>query len=174
MKRVLPVGLVLVAALAASASARQEERPPITLFFADGGSQPLRAWSFSYEYAAWPRGETPARGTTARRETTELLLGKRVVPTAGGVLQLEYAGTTATGLSVTDAAGKRTAFKNEAPTPEAVAPDLGKDVVVQVRGLDLSGETLMGGKRSYCLLSFTALVECDAEPAQRVVRIQFP
>jgi hypothetical protein len=164
----------LVLAVATGASAQQDERPPITLFFADGSSQPLRAWSFSYEYSTWRRGDSPARGTTARKESSDLLVGKRVVPTAGGVLQMEYAGAVARGLSVTDAAGKRAAFKNEAPAAEAVAPQLVKEMVVQVRVLDLHGATLTGGKRSYCLLSYTALVECEAEPAQRIVKIQFP
>jgi hypothetical protein len=164
----------LVLVFAAAASAQEAERPPITLFFADGSSQPLRAWSFSYEYATWRKGDTPARGTTTRRDTTDLLVGKRVVPTAGGTVEVAYAGVRAKDVTVVDPAGKRTVLKVEAPLPEAVAPELGKDMVVQVRGLDLAGETLTGGKRTYCLLSYTALVECDAEPAQRVVKIQFP
>jgi hypothetical protein len=166
--------LAYLVVLAASAFAQADERPPVTVFFADGSSQPLRAWSLAYEYAAWRKGDTPARGSVSRREFQDLLVGKRVVPTAGALLEVEYAGTVARGLALTDAAGKRTALKAEPPAGEAVASQLGKDVVVQVRVLDLQGETLTGGKRSYCLLSFTALVECAAEPSQRVVKIQFP
>ena len=166
--------LALLLSLAAGGYARDDERPPVTVFFADGSSQPLRAWSFSYEYGAWRKGESPARGTVSRRESGELLIGKKVVPTAGLVLELQYTGAIARALSTVDKAGKHSALKAEAPAPEALLPQAVKDMVVQVRGLDLQGETLTGGKRSYCLLSYTALVECAADPDQRVVKVQFP
>jgi hypothetical protein len=160
--------------LPALGHARDDERPPLTVFFADGSSQPLRAWAFSYEYSSWRKGESPARGTVARKESGDLLMGKKALPVAGLVLEVEYAGVTARGLTAVDPAGKRSALKNEPPAPEAIVATEGKDTVVQLRGLDLQGETLTGGKRSYCLLSYTALVECAAEPDQRVVKIRFP
>ena len=156
------------------AQAREDERPPLTVYFADGSSQPLRAWAFSYEYGSWRKGESPARGTVSRRESGELLMGKRAVELAGLFLEIEYAGATARALATVDPAGKRSALKTEAPAPEALLPQAGKDLVVQVRGLDLQGETLTGGKRTYCLLSYTALVECAPDPDQRVVKIRFP
>ena len=52
--------------------ARDDGRAPLTVFFADGSSQPLQAWSLSYEYAAWPKGESPTRGVVARRESSDL------------------------------------------------------------------------------------------------------
>jgi len=169
-------GLALAAflTLATAALAREDERPPLTVFFADGTSQPLRAWSLSYEYATWPKGESPARGAVSRRESSDLLTGKKVVPTAGLRLELEYAGAVARGLATVDKEGKRSALRAEAPAADALLPQAGKEMVVQVRGLDLQGETLTGGKRTYCLLSYTALVECAAEPGQRVLKIQFP
>jgi hypothetical protein len=154
----------------------QEEakHPPLTVFFADGTSQPLGNWALSYEYATWAKGESSARGSVARLQSPDLLPGKRVVPTAGTILELTYVGMAARGLAVVDKDGKRSTHKPEAPSGETLVPGARKDVVVQARGLDLYGETLTGGKRSYCLLSYTALVECAAEPDQRVVKIQFP
>ena len=157
----------------ASGHARDDERPPLTVFFADGSSQPLRAWAFSYEYASWRKADGPARGTVSRKESGDLLMGKKAMPVGGLVLEVEYVGPTARGLTAVDPAGKRSALKAEPPAPEAIV-EAGKDTVVQVRGLDLQGETLTGGKRSYCLLSYTALVECAADPDQRVVKIRFP
>ena len=168
--------LVLAALLflAAGGYAQEEERLPLTVFFADGSSQPLRAWAFSYEYGVWPKSESPTRGTVSRRESGDLLVGKRVVPMAGLVLELEYTGAIARALATVDKGGKRSALKAEAPAPGTLLPQAGKDMVVQVRALDLKGETLTGGKRAYCLLSYTALVECAPDPAERVVKIQFP
>jgi hypothetical protein len=160
--------------LAVSGHARDDARAPLTVFFADGSSQPLRAWSLSYEYATWPKGESPARGAVSHRESGDLLTGKKVVPTAGLLLELEYAGANARGLATVDKTGKRSGLKTDPPAADVLAPQAGKDAVVQARGLDLLGETLTGGKRSYCLLSYTALFECAAEPPQRVVKIQFP
>jgi len=156
------------------ASGQEAERPPLTVFFADGSSQPLRAWSLAYEYMTWPRGESPTRGSVATRETYELLLAKRSVPATAVTLELQYAGTVARGLTLVDKAGKRSSLKIEAPVAEALVPQLGKEQVVQPRVLDLRGETLTGGKRSFCLLTYTALVECAADPGERVVKIQFP
>ena len=168
------IAVATLLSLAAVGHAQEDERPPLTVFFADGSSQPLRAWAFSYEYGAWRKSESPARGTVSRRESGDLLVGKRVVPLAGLVLELEYAGTIARALATVDKGGKRSALKAEAPAAEALLPQAGKDMVVQVRGLDLRGETLTGGKRAYCLLSYTSLLECAPDPAERVVKIQFP
>ena len=168
------LALAVFLVLAPNGDAQEDERPPLTVFFADGTSQPLRAWSLSYEYAAWRKGESPARGAVSRRESRDFLTGKKVVATAGLRLELEYAGALARGLATVDKDGKRAALRAEAPAAEALLPQAGKDVVVQVRGLDLQGETLTGSKRAYCLLSYTALVECAPEPGQRVVKIQFP
>jgi hypothetical protein len=151
-----------------------EERPPLTVFFADGSSQPVRAWSFAYEYLSWPKGESPARGTLSTRETGELLVGRKVVPTAGATVEVQYAGVTARELVVTDANRKRSRLKVEAPASETLAPQLAKEAFLQPRVLDLRGETLTGGKRSYCLLTYTALVQCAAADGERVVKIQFP
>ncbi|HEY5908456.1 MAG TPA: hypothetical protein VIZ31_10455 [Vicinamibacteria bacterium] len=167
-------GLLATGAGPRAAFGQEAERPPLTVFFADGSSQPLRAWSLAYEYMAWPKGESPARGAVATRETVELLVGKKVMPATAMTLELQYAGTVARGLSVLGKDGKRSSLKIEPPPPDALVPQLGKDVVVQARVLDLRGETFTGGKRSFCLFTYTALVECAADPGERVVKIQFP
>lgn len=166
--------LALLFASGTAALAQESERPPLTLFFGDGTSQPLRAWSLSWEYAAWPKGESPARGSVSRRDSTDLLLGKKVLPSAGLTLEVDYQGAVARGLRLVEKEGKSTALRADPPVAELLSPKLGKDVSVQVRALDVHGETLTGGKRSYCLLSYTALVECEPEPPQRIVKIQFP
>lgn len=164
----------LLAALALAAPDAAQERPPLTVFFADGSSQPVRDWSFVYEYQSWPKGESPARGSIATRETGELLVGKKALPTVGVTIEMQYAGRAARELVVTDASGKRTRMKVEAPAAESLVPGLGKETVLQPRVLDLRGLTLTGGKRSYCLLTYTSLVECAAADGERVVKVQFP
>ena len=156
-------------------TAAGSERGPVTVFFADGTSLPLRAWSLSYEYAAWKKGDGPARGTIARHEAKDLFNGGRTLLTPGLVIEVQYAGGATKGLVVLAGGGKRTTMKPESPAVELLAPGLGKDMVVQGRGLDIRGETLTGSKRDYCLLSYTALVECAApDPGQRVVKLEFP
>jgi hypothetical protein len=173
--RLLPTLIGLAILGQANTPARAEdERPPLTVFFADGASQPLRAWSLSWEYAAWPKGESPARGTVSQKSSTDLLVGKKVIPTAGLTLLVEYQGDMARGLRAQGKDGKSSALKLDPPAAELLSPHLGKDVSVQVRMLDLAGETLTGGKRSLCVLAYTALASCQAEPAQRIVKIQFP
>jgi hypothetical protein len=177
LRRVALLAALAPATLAAGpqpASPSGEERPPVTVFFADGSSQPVRAWSFVYEYQTWPKGESPTRGSVATRETFDLLVGKKAVPTAGSTVLVEYAGTSARELQVTDSDGKRTRLRVEPPAAESLVPRLGKETVLQTRVLDLRGETLTGGKRSYCLLTYTSLVECAAADSERVVKIQFP
>ena len=61
------------------------------MFFADGSSQPLRAWSLSHEYGTWPKGESPARGVVGHRQSDDLRTGKKAVPTAGLLLEVECA-----------------------------------------------------------------------------------
>jgi hypothetical protein len=168
------LALLLFVALPGGVPAQEDARPPLTVFFADGSSQPLRAWSLDYEYATWPKGDSPARGSLARRASDALLVGKKAFPTAGLVLELQYEGASARGLVLTGRDGRRSSLKADPPAAERVAPALGKDMLVQVRALDLQGETLTGGRRSYCLLSYTVLVECAAEPSQRVVKVRFP
>jgi hypothetical protein len=187
--------LAAIAAPAALLTAPFGEAPsdvsaaPIMVFLADGTSLPLRGWALSYEYAAWRREDGPARGSTDRRESQELWSGKRTVSTAGLALEVQYEslareeevnGETKTvmvpvarGFALVAADGKRSTLKPDPPAADLLLSESGGRVV-QPRAVDLVGETLTGTRREFCLLSYSALVECPADPAQRVLRIEFP
>lgn len=178
----LPTALVALLALAASLPA--EETGPILVQLADGTNLLLRSWSFSYEYAAWRKGEAPNLGSTARRDTRDLWVGKKSVPLAGQVLELEYAEEgravegelrrvpVARGFALVSAESKRSKLKAEPPHSDLLAPEA-QGRIVQARALDLRGETIAGTRREFCLLSYSSLVECPTEADQRVLRIQF-
>lgn len=167
----------------------EAQAAPIMVFLADGTSLPLRAWSFSYEYAAWRPADGPARGSTDRKESRELWSGKRTVSTAGLTLEIQYEpvpkeqevdGETKTvkipvarGFVLVEEGGKRSTLKPDPPHTDRLLSESGGRVV-QPRSLDLRGETLTGTRREFCLLSYSALVECAADPSQQVLKIEFP
>ena len=64
-------------------------------------------------------------------------------------------------------------LKIEPPARDALAPDLDKGLIYQPRSLDISGKTLSGIDRSFCVASFSALVECGGTKTTRVVKIEF-
>jgi hypothetical protein len=64
-------------------------------------------------------------------------------------------------------------LKIESPAREVLAPDLEKNLIYQPRSLDISGKTLSGIDRSFCVASFSALVDCGGTRTTRVVRIDF-
>jgi hypothetical protein len=172
---------LLLLALPASA----QEGPSVALVrLADGSEVPLGTWKLSYEYQTWKEGSSPAFAEIARREGRELIDGKKLLSVAGGKLEIQHRvyeqtdaqgqripGAAVTGLILT-AAGKTTKIKPTAPDREALAGDV-KKVFFQARVLDVLGETLTGTKRQFCLVSFSPLVECSAQPADRVVSIEF-
>jgi hypothetical protein len=178
---------VVVLALASEVAGEGGET--ILVHFADGSSLPLRSWSLSYEYSAWQRGESPALATTARKEAKELWAGKRALPVAGLILEIQYSQlergqevegeirpvvvAVAKSLTMVAADGKRTVLKPDPPHRDLMAPGP-ESTLVQARSLDLRGETLTGTKRDLCLLSYSAFVQCSSEADQRVVKIQFP
>ena len=176
----------LAAPLPASA---QEPSAAAVVTLADGTSLPLTGWSLSYEYQAWKEGTPQAFAQPVRRATSELLVGKKSYSTAGATLEIQYrtfprpaeegsdqpppAGAVVTGLVLT-AAGKKTEIKLEAPQKDSLLPlGTGKGLVAQARSLDLAGQTLTGTRREFCLVSFSAQVECGSLPSERVVKIEF-
>jgi hypothetical protein len=180
--------LLAAAALAAASEAAAQGGESILVHLADGTSLPLRSWSLSYEYSAWPRGQSRALATIGRKETRELWTGKRAIPLAGHTVEIQYRQVergqeeegqirrvkvaVAEGLSLLGADGKKTTLKPDPPHPDLLAPGQ-EGATVQARGLDLRGETLTGTKRDFCLLSYSALLQCSSEPDQQVVKIQF-
>ena len=155
----------------------------IVVHLADGTSLMLHTWSLTYEYAASRRGEPPTFGSTARREARDLWVGKKTFPLPGRTLEIVYAeenhpvGGTLQKVPVARgfvlvSQGKRDTLKAEPPHPDLLARDA-SGLLVQARALDLHGETIAGTKREFCLLSYSALVECPVQADQRVVKIQF-
>lgn len=185
---VLALLVVLQAVAAPDAAGTQADRPVI-VHLADGSTLPLRGWSLSYEYVAWPPGSSPALGTTARRESRDLWIAGRPIPTAGLLLELEHdmisrdPGEAASGpaeiprvrrLRLTWPGGRNQALRAEPPRRELLLPGGPKNLVVVARSLDLHGQTLAGTRRELCVLSYTSLVECGVERAGRVVKLEFP
>jgi hypothetical protein len=41
------------------------------------------------------------------------------------------------------------------------------------RTLDVLGETVTGTRKDFCLVSYTAVVECGGTAADRVVKVEF-
>lgn len=169
--------------LAAPAGA-QESTSVAIVRLADGSEVPLGSWKLSYEYQTWKEGSSPAFAEIGRREGRELIDEKKLLPVAGGRLDIQYRlydqtdaqgqkvpGAAVSGLVLT-AAGKKTNLKPTAPHKDALAGGE-KKVFFQVRVLDLVGETLTGTKRQFCLASFSPLVECSALPGDRVVSVEF-
>ncbi len=179
----------LAAGAAIAAPPEPAEPPPAVVRLADGSSVPLRQWSLSYEYFSWPQGGAQTDGTAARREGSELWIGKRIVPLKGATLQIEYDtiererdvdGDTRKvqvpsprALKLV-AAGKATKLKVEPPHRELMAPDVDKKRMVVARSLDLRGESLTGTKMDFCLLSYSTLVECGEGPEHQVMQVEFP
>ena len=187
------MALLIAAALAAvpGVSPAQEPaaRPPIVVRLADGTSVPLSQWSLSYEYVTWPQGGSQAQGKSARRDGTDLWVGRKAFPLRGSILQIEYEGVdrerdvgretkvvkvpAARKLKIV-ADGKTTELRPEAPGRDLLAPGVDKKLVVTARSLDLRGESLTGTKMDLCVLGYTVLVECGETAEHQVVQIEFP
>jgi len=155
----------------------------------DGSTMPLHNWTLSYEYGMAKVGTSPLFAPTARRETGELLIGKRAIPTAGQTLTITYLESmretendsgvktekvkTPKDLTLSAAGGAKSTFKFEAPARELLVPNIEKGMILAPRTLDVVGETITGTKRDFCLVSYTPVVECGGTSADRVVKIEF-
>ena len=182
------IAAVVLLALGVAPLPAEEPRGSVLVHFADGTSLPLHTWSLSYELASWRAGMSPLFGTASRVESTDLWVGKRSHPTAGATLEIEYhereaekdGGTlrvrapVVKALALTGPDGKRVVLKPERPAREFLMPEADKSLLVEARSLDLRGQTLTGTSRSFCLVSYSPLVECHIDPSERVVRIEFP
>lgn len=183
------LALFLALQVAAAPESGGAEEPPVVVHLADGTSLPLRDWSLSYEYLAWPAGSSQALGTTSRRETRDLWAARKRLDTAGLVLELEHRmrphrpaeGTSGpaeipdvTRLRLSWPGGRRDAIRPEPPHRDLLLALPAKNVLVLARSLDLRGVTLTGTRRLLCVLSYTSLVECGVERAGRVVKLEFP
>jgi hypothetical protein len=182
---------VLALLLCMAATPLVSDEPPggiVIVSLADGTNLPLTSWSLSYEYQVSPQAGAARFGEASRREARDLFVGKKSLATAGSTVDIQYReydraedvdGQTqtvrvavATGL-VWTAGGKKNEVRVEAPHKDFLVPQGGEKGVVQARSLDLRGLTLTGTKRSFCLLSYSAQVECHPPAPERVVKLEF-
>jgi hypothetical protein len=169
--RLLTLASVLL--LPSQAPAQEELASVATLHLADGTSVALVEWRLSYEFATWRPKEPISSAKTQIRQNSMLVLGKKSYSIKGDTLTLTHVEgddmvrVTAMGLK------KAGELKVEAPAREIVAGDLEKSNFYQPRSLDISGKTLSGIERSFCVASFSALVECGGTKTTRVVKIDF-
>ena len=193
--RTAPPAFLFIALLAASADPARSagadspaDRGTVVVTTEDGSTVPLHNWSLSYEYGLAKAGTSPLFAPTARKAAWELYVGKKPFPVAGQVLTIAYAETmrstesdtgvttvkvkTPKELTLTGADGKKT-FKIEAPARELLVESLEKGTTLMARTLDVLGETVTGTKKDFCLVSYTAVVECGGNAADRVVKLEF-
>lgn len=184
---------VLIATLAAAPGSAATDAPAdqgtIVVTLEDGTTVPLRNWTLSYEYGMAKAGVSPLFAPTARKSTSELYVGKKTFPTAGQTLTIAYTESmrstesdtgvkterikTPRELTLVGADGRKSTFKIEPPVREMLVPTLEKGMTVMARTLDVIGETVTGTKKDFCVLSYTAVVECGGTAADRVVRVDF-
>ncbi len=190
-RHALPV-LLAAASIGVTAAAVRADAPSsgtIIVTVDDGTTVPLRNWTLSYEYGVAKQGVSPLFAPTSRKETAELYVGKKALPTAGQTLTVNYAEETRTvdtdsgtrtekvkvarEITLAGADGKKTTLKVEPPARDLLVTSLEKGTTLAARTLDLKGETITGTKKEFCVLSYTSVVECGGTPADRVVKIQF-
>jgi hypothetical protein len=183
---------VLIVSSPWSASAQTTSAPqdkPVMVHLGDGSSQPLRAWNLVYDFLSWKQGTPSMLAQPTLRKTAELWVAKKVYPVAGLTLELAYGefpreveidGRTqrllisvAQKLTLHDPTGKKAEMKIEAPHRDLLLPGNEKTTQITARSLDLMGETLTGTKRSFCVLSYSALVQCATTPSEQVVKLTF-
>ena len=190
----LAVILLLAALLAAAGPARAADAPPdrgtVVVTTEDGSTVPLHGWSLSYEYGLAKAGVSPLFAPTARKAAWDLYVGKKPLPTTGQVLTITYSETmrstesdtgvktervkTPKELTLTGADGRKNTYKVEPPARELLVESLEKGTMLMARTLDVVGETVTGTKKDFCLVSYTAVVECGGTAADRVVKVEFP
>jgi hypothetical protein len=182
--------LLAGAASNVSAADAPANRGTIVVTTEDGSTVPLHNWSLSYEYGLAKAGTSPLFAPTARKAAWELYAGKKAVPVTGQVLTITYLESmrstesdtgvttvkikTPKELTLTGTDGKKTTFKIEPPVRDLLVESLEKGTTLMARTLDVAGETVTGTKKDFCVLSYTAVVECGGTAADRVVKIEFP
>ena len=158
----------------AQALAAQQASPRMaTLQLADGTSVALLEWTLSYDYLSWRKGDRVSNAKAQTQESPALLLGKKSFPLSGETLEMTHREDRDSFRVDSMSLRVEGKLKIEAPGKELLAPDLGKDFLYQPRSLDISGKTLSGITRSFCIVSFSALVDCGRSETTRVVRIEF-
>ena len=174
MRSLSILSLASVLALSPLEAKSQEELSSVaTLQLADGTSVALVQWKLTYEFVSWRSKEPVSTAKPQVRENPLLILGKKSYPVKGDTLTLKHLEGDDTVRVVSMTLKKAGDLKVENPGRDLLAPDLDKDRIYQPRSLDISGKTLSGMDRSFCLVSFSALVECGGTRTTRVVKIDF-
>jgi hypothetical protein len=168
--------LVLAGALLlppAPVPAQEELSSVATLQFADGSSVAMVEWKLTYEFVSWRSKEPVSKAKPQVRENPLLILGKKTYPVKGDTLTFKHVEAEETYRVASVSLKKTGELKIEQPARDVLVPDLDKDRIYQPRSLDISGKTLSGIQRSFCLISFSTLVECGGTRTTRVARIDF-
>lgn len=174
MRSLSILSLASVLALSPLEAKSQEELSSVaTLQLADGTSVALLQWKLTYEFVSWRSKEPVSTAKAQVRENPLLILGKKTYPVNGDTLTLKHLEGDDTVRVVSMSLRKAGELKVENPARDILAPDLEKDRIYQPRSLDISGKTLSGMDRGFCLVSFSALVECGGTRTTRVVKIDF-
>lgn len=155
------------------AKAQEELTSVATLQLADGTSVALVEWKLTYEFVSWRSKESISTAKPQVRENPLLILGKKTYPVKGDTLTLKHVEADDSVRVVSMNLRKAGDLKVEQPARDILAPDLDKDRIYQPRSLDISGKTLSGIERSFCVASFSVLVECGGTKTTRVVKIDF-
>lgn len=151
----------------------QEETAVATVHLGDGTSVALAEWKLTYDFVTWKQKEPVSTAKPQVRESATLILGRKSYPVKGDVLSLTHVEEDDTVRVTLMNLAKTGDLKVESPGREAIAPDVEKALFYQPRSLDIAGRTLSGIRRSFCVASFSPLVECGVSKASRVVRIDF-
>ncbi|HWX23959.1 MAG TPA: hypothetical protein VN083_02915 [Vicinamibacteria bacterium] len=167
-----------------SLGAAEEGSGGLLVHFKDGSALPLRSWALSVEFSTWPQGESAASATVSRKDSRQLTVGKKEYPLGDlASFEIEYEPPPkalqdvrpplARGFVLKGRHGEVTHVRLEAPSRDILLPGKGHGLMFAARSLDLVGETIMGTKRSLCLLSYTSLVECGLEPKDQITSLDF-
>jgi hypothetical protein len=143
-----------------------------TVYLADGTRVPLVEWKLLYEFLTWKQGENVNTAKPQIQPSTDLVLGKKTYPVAGKNLVLAH-GDIGGVARVVEVSFGGAPMKMENPAREILAAGLDKKMLYQPRSLDITGKTLSGVERSFCIASLHALVDCGTTQASRVVKVEF-
>lgn len=168
------LGLTLLLTSSPADPAVQDELASVaTLHLADGTSVALVEWKLTYEFLTWRQKEPVSLAKPQVRPTSGLVLGKKNHQVKADTLTLTHVEGDDAVRVVSMNLKKIGDLKIEPPSREVIAPDLEKGLLYQPRSVDLSGKSLSGIDRSFCVASFSALVECGGTKTTRVVKIDF-
>jgi hypothetical protein len=169
----------MLTCLAAAPVAAPQGQGLATVHLADGSSVPLTEWALAYDHLSWAKGTPQHLARSHVVPAAEVWVDKDRHPVGGSTLELVYEqpkGTRAPlvkQMLLTPTGGKARKLEPKPPHKDLLAPGGDKDILYLARTLDLSGKTLTGTPRTFCLVTYTSLVECGTSPESKVISVQF-